>query len=103
MRGLKTEEDDKFIKFFNLVQLQAGKQDAVFFLDCGEGNEVETDEISGENLSGWLVPNNKAAQFEQEWKSHNGVFYSTKWDKFFCWALWKNSRGNINISFKRFE
>ena len=39
MRGLKTQEGKKFERFFNMVQEEAAKQDAVFFLGCGEGRD----------------------------------------------------------------
>ena len=38
-----------------------------FFMDCSEGREIETDEISGEDISGWLIPMSQVLEFEKEW------------------------------------
>ena len=52
MRGLKTQEGNKFIAFFKLVQEEARKKHSVFFLECGEGNDFSEDNIEGEDLRG---------------------------------------------------
>ena len=45
MRGLKTQESEKFQRFHELVQRQAEKQNGVWFGFAGEGNEFETDQM----------------------------------------------------------
>lgn len=49
MRGLKTQEGEKFIAFFRMVQEEARKHHSVFFLECGEGNDFSADSIEGED------------------------------------------------------
>ena len=39
MLGLRTQETNKFILFFELVQEKAKEKESVFFLDSGDGNE----------------------------------------------------------------
>ena len=40
-QGLRTQENSKFLSFWKIVQEEASKRDSVFFLDSGEGNEIE--------------------------------------------------------------
>lgn len=64
MKGLRTQENNKFLKFFKLVQEEATKIGSVFFLDCGQGNVFSNDQIECEGLFGWLIPKEKAEAFE---------------------------------------
>jgi hypothetical protein len=64
MKGLRTQENNKFLKFFKLVQEEASKFDSVFFLDCGQGNVFSNNQIECEGLFGWLIPKEKVKEFE---------------------------------------
>ena len=64
MKGLRTQENDKFIKFFEIVQEEAAKLDSVFFLDCGQGNLFENSQMECEGLCGWLIPKENVKEFE---------------------------------------
>lgn len=99
MRGLKTQEGNKFIAFFKLVQKEAGKFHSVFFLECGEGNDFETEQIEGEDLRGWLIPEKQADQFEREWlKNHPGE----EWKENIAWVLWHGRPEKPVIEIKQF-
>ena len=41
MLGLRTQENNKFINFFKLVQDEASKANKVFFLDFGECEDID--------------------------------------------------------------
>ena len=100
MRGLKTQETPKFVKFFSeVVQREAMRQGSIFFLEAGDGREFENEEIEGEDLQGWLVPLQMADQFEKRWRE--GVI-EEKWMEFFCWAIWKKDTQGIGIDFKNY-
>ena len=97
MRGLRKQESKKFEKFFEIVQSTAALQNSVFFLDAGEGRDFENSEMEGEDLSGWLVPNEKADEFEEFW-SKNDV--SDDWSDMFGFAIWSDADNpiiNFNI------
>ena len=96
MRGLRTQDTSKFEKFFSIVQDAALKKDCVFFLDAGDGREFETDSLEGEDLMGWLIPKDKANDFEQEWEAWD---VSDDWSEFFAWAIWDNA-DNPQIQFQ---
>lgn len=64
MQGLRTQENEKFLRFFAMVQAAAEKMDAVFFVDCGQGDVFENDKIECEDLCGWLIPCERVAEFE---------------------------------------
>jgi len=94
--GLRTKETDKFCRFFSIVQNKAEAENKVFFLDSGEGRELLTDELEGEDLSGWLIPKDKAAFFETLWKKNDNL---DEWIDFFTFAIWKVNNGKVEIEF----
>lgn len=87
MLGLRTQETSKFEKYFAIVQEAAKKKDCVFFLDAGDGRDFNTDTFEGEDLMGWLVPQDKVTEFVKEWESGN---VSDDWSDFYKWAIWDN-------------
>lgn len=99
MRGLKTQEGNKFIAFFELVQKEAAKLHSVFFLECGECNDFETEQMDGEDLRGWLIPEKQADQFEREWlKDQPGE----EWEPYITWVLWNGEPEKPVIELKQF-
>lgn len=96
MLGLKTQESSKFNKFFGLVQNAAQKMNCVFFLDAGDGNDFENETMEGEDLMGWLIPEERISEFEPEWRKNN---VSDTWLNFFVWAIWEDEK-NPKISFR---
>lgn len=97
MVGLRTQESVKFNRFFELIQAEAKKQKATFFADAGDGNEFETPTMEGENMMGWLIPDDKVKEFEPVWKSSD---VDDDWTDFFRWAVWSEADGNITIQFE---
>ncbi|MBO5371969.1 MAG: hypothetical protein J6A75_04515 [Lachnospiraceae bacterium] len=90
MQGLRTQESNNFIKFFEVVQEEAKKIKKVFFLDCEEGNDGNVNGIETCNLSGWLIPVEKSKDFEEVWKKNKE---DDDWSDFFCFARWKDENG----------
>ena len=99
MPELKRQEE-KFERFWNLIQKQAEKENSKFFMDCGEGREIETDEISGEDISGWLIPMSQAAEFEKEWGKEDPKLDA--WDDRLCIAEWSKVGAQVTINFSRY-
>lgn len=97
MEGLKTQESDKFNKFFALIQAAAKEKNSVFFADAGDGKDFETPELEGENMMGWLVPTDKASEFEQVWEKDN---VDDTWTDFFVWAIWERHGESIKVHFE---
>lgn len=97
MQGLKTRESNKFIKFFEIVQQEAERESSVFFLEAGDGRDFETKDLEGEDLQGWLIPKNRADEFEKQWKKGQP---NEDWDEFFCFAIWKKEEGKIKVKFE---
>lgn len=95
MKGLRTQETDKFKRFFSIVQDAAKKKNSVFFLDAGDGNDFKTDTLEGENLMGWLIPEDKLTDFEKEWNKGD---VSDDWSQYYLWAIWENAN-NPTITF----
>ena len=99
MRGIKTQEGEKFIEFFILVQAEANRRHSVFFLECGEGHDLISDTIEGEDLRGWLIPEEQADKFEAEWLSGEP---SQEWENLISWAIWSGNAMNLQIEIKQF-
>jgi len=99
MRGLKTQEGKKFERFFGLIQQEAAKKKAVFFLECGEGHDFSTDHLEGEDLRGWLIPNTQADRFEKEWKAGSP---GEEWADYIAWATWSGSEAAPVIAIESF-
>ena len=71
MKGLRTQESEKFLKFFAMVQAEAERRNAVFFADCGEGRVFENDSMECEDMSGWLIPKAEEKIFEPLFMSNS--------------------------------
>ena len=97
MKGLKTQENDKFIRFFELVQQEASKQRAVFYADAGDGHSVITEQMECEDMMGWLIPTEKADEFEEQWRESK---VSEDWSDYYVWAVWKIEDAAVQIAFE---
>ena len=95
MKGLRTHENAKFNKFFELVQKEAEKRKAVFFLDCGGGNLFENATFECEDLFGWLIPNEQVAEFEKLFIDQSSEQHGC--DDFYCSIDFEVIGDNINI------
>ncbi len=96
MLGLRTQESSKFNNFFSIVQNAAQNQGCVFFADAGDGRDFETDFLEGEDISGWLIPNEKADEFTPLWEAGD---VPDDWSEFFGFAIWENEN-NPSIKFE---
>lgn len=96
MLGLRTQETSKFEKYFLIVQETAKKKGCVFFFDTGDGGDFETETLEGEVLMGWLIPEDRVAEFEKLWKSWGML---DDWTDFYKWAIWDNP-DNPTIKFE---
>lgn len=99
MLGLRTQESRKVESFFKIVQAKAAEQDCIFFCDCGEGREFFMDGIEGEDLMGWLIPNQLAEKFEPEWLTND---VSEKWNSYVRFAIWKMQKDQVTITFEEY-
>ena len=85
MRGLKYPESEKFENYFTMVQATMYKNNCVFFLDAGDGNEFETEALEGENLVGWAISELYADEFEAKWlagedlSAYDDHYYLVEW------------------------
>ena len=104
MRGLPEPEDDKFLRFFTLVQEAAKEQGAIFFLETGDGHDFHNDEMEGEDLCGWLVPEAEADEFEAIWKKNpHDLDALEAWEDVLGFAEWEMADGKIKIQFKFYD
>ncbi|MBE5813976.1 MAG: hypothetical protein E7320_02050 [Clostridiales bacterium] len=97
MVGLRTQENEKFNRFFALIQAEAEKKDSVFFADAGDGNEFATSTMEGEDMMGWLVPKEKVEEFEPLWEKDS---IDDSWSDFFTWAVWTKDGEAIHVHFE---
>ena len=100
IRGIRTEENEAFCNYFRIVQKEAEKQGCFYFADCGEGHELFMEQLEGENLSGWLIPIEKADVFEKFFLDNN---VPDEWDEYWCCAEWSIEDGQVIIQFNDYE
>lgn len=100
MVGLRTQESSEFERFMEIVQECADEQEAVFFLDCGEGREIIRDDLEGEDLSGWLIPKDRSEDFEEEFLAGEDVAES--WNDFIRFARWELDNEEISVIFEEY-
>lgn len=93
MRGLRTKEEKKFIDYFSEVQLEAERLGCVFFLDTQESGERVINGVEVMDLSGWLIPIDKASEFEKIWSEQKE---DDDWVDYYVFAYADDKR---NISF----
>lgn len=96
IQGLKTQEEDKFITFFEFVQAEAARQNKVFFLECEDGNEGKVNGMEVCDLQGWLIPRDRVDAFQPIWEADK---VDDKWTDQFCFATWSDNNG-LRIAFE---
>ena len=101
MRGLKTPESDKFLRFHALIEEEAEKQGKVFFGFAGEGRDFETETMEGEDVSGWLIPKDRADEFEKLWLISNNEGLDD-WIDYFLFAIWRLEGDEVKVEFKEY-
>ena len=100
IRFAETANDKLFMRFFALVQDAAHTLGCVFFLWCGEGHEFESGEMDGEDLSGWLIPEKDADEFEKLFLADDSAIWDSP-DDTQVFARWVSDGENISICFER--
>jgi len=83
-----------------LVEQAARALSSQFFIDCGEGRDLETDTLYLMDFSGWLIPLDKKDIFSAIPKQDRHS--STVWDDYFVFAEWRNHSGDISIDFVKY-
>lgn len=99
MLGLRTKEDPKFEKYMELVQKAAKKYGCAFYLECEDGNDASFDDMDVSELTGWLVPEEKALEFEAVWLLWKE---DDTWIDYYQSVLWsRDKKGLIRVRFKK--
>ncbi len=94
-----TETDRPFLNFLSIVQQAAAEQGKLFYFWSHEGNDIFTDELDGGDMSGWLVPPERAEEFEAAWKVSDQLIPDDLYDGFTI-ARWSGSpETGIEITF----
>ena len=99
MKGLRSQESDRFNSYFSLIQAEAEKQEMVFFADAGDGRDFETETMEGEDMMGWLIPKEKADEFEPMWQASE---LDDSWSDYYLWAVWAKNGDGISIRFEEY-
>lgn len=96
IRVARDTQDEKFMRYFEIVQRAANKQGCVFFCDSGESHELINDLFDGEDLSGWLVPASEAEEFNERYLDWN---VGEESDELTCIAQWYGDERAPSIRF----
>ena len=114
MQGLRTQENDSFLNYFELVQnkakelglncvmlseyMQLGK---VFFMESGEGDTKNFGRYECESLSGWLIDSNDVEEFQRSYLANSDI--PQKFDSCYCFADWKPDNNGFRIEFNDYQ
>ena len=97
MKGLRTEENDRFLRYFEIVQSYAKKQNSVFFMNFGQCDDIVFKDMELDCLFGWLIPNDMADNFEK-------IYLKSKvddsWDDFCVWVTPIIESSKLSIIFE---
>ena len=97
MLGLRTQENNEFIKFFEIVQNEAEKLNKVFFLDFGQCDDIPFKGMQVDSLFGWLIPNEDVEKFNAEFIKEINL---SKWDEYNSWVIPDIRDNKLNIVFE---
>ena len=91
MMGLKNNKKSKRVCciFLKIVQAEALKENKIFFLDAGDGRDINLPGISGEDLMGWLIPIDMADDFKNIGCQMN---VNDDWSDYFMFAIWEKMK-----------
>lgn len=101
MQGLRTQENNNFLNYFELVQNKAKELGKVFFVDSGEGDTKKFDKYECESLSGWLIDCDDVEEFQRSYLANSGT--PQKFDSCYCFADWKPDNNWFRIEFNDYQ
>ena len=96
MLGLRTQENDKFINFFSIVQSEANNMGKIFFMDFGQCDDIAFEDMEIDRLFGWLIPEDEYIVFDKLFLTNQ---ISEKWDKYCTWVTPEIVDGKLKIRF----
>ena len=94
--------EQKSDNYTELLSVAATTLGCVFYGDCGEGHDLETDTVYYEDVSGWLIPVERREEFESTPGRNGSIWKDSKWDEFFVFAEWRKDGDDIKIDFKKY-
>lgn len=97
MLGLRTKDNDRFIKYFNLVQLEALKLSCCFFIDFGQCDDIQFKDMEVDTLFGWLIPIEYVSEFNEEFVKFK---INEKWHKYCTWVTPEIVDDKLYINFE---
>lgn len=97
MQGLRTEENVRFIKYFEVVQSYAKKQNSVFFMDFGQCDDIAFKDMELDCLFGWLIPSDIADNFGDLYLRSK---VDDSWNDFCVWVTPNIENGRLSIIFE---
>lgn len=99
MRGLRTQENEKFKIFFEKVQDEASKSKKTFFLDTGNCKDIEFANMQVDDICGWLIPNERVKEFEERFLRHDDL---GDFVEFFTWCIATLDNNKLTLKFEHF-
>ena len=105
MRGLRTNEEAKFEKYFAIIEEEAKRLGGVFFSETGEGRDLDLEDIEVCDLAGWLVPFDQADEFEALYlaRKDKEIWDSDRWDDMYIFVDYILDGDNISVKFDKYE
>ena len=87
VRGFGACMNEAEASYFRAVQdFVAKEEDGVFFIDCEEGKSVIEPDFYASDLSGWIIPADRADEFEAHWPPDD--YYDALWRDSYVFIRW---------------
>lgn len=105
MRGLRTNEEAKFEKYFAIIEEEAKRLGGVFFSETGEGRDLDLEDIEVCDLAGWLVPFDQADEFEALYlgRKDKEIWDNDRWDDMYIFVDYILDGDNVSVKFDKYE
>lgn len=97
MQGLRTEENDRFLRYFEVVQAKAKEENSVFFMDFGQCDNIAFKDMELDCSFGWLIPSDMADNFESLYLKSK---VDNRWDDFCVWVTPIIESSKLSIIFE---
>ena len=99
VRGFGTSRSEAELRFQEMVQGAASSLGKVFFIDNDECECIDEDDLFATDMTGWLVPHDRADELESDLPFYGGQLWR-KWSEFFIWVRWTlDDDGVLKIHF----
>ena len=106
MQGLRTDECEKFEKYFAIIQEDAKRLGGVFFMESEEGKNLYLEDIEVCDAGGWLVPFDEVEKFEPLYLAGKDriLWDEDRWYNMYIFVDYiLDENNNVSVKFDKYD